>query len=63
MKLSSLFHTMGTYVEMEVYNTEKRTYICTLTKSSRVPIDVYKAEVETVIPLDTEKMAVFVRKC
>lgn len=63
MKLSSLFHAMGTYVEMEVYNTEHRSYICTITRSSRVPIDVYKADVETIVPLDAKKMAVFVKKC
>ena len=62
MRFSSLFRVMGKDVEMEVYQTNPRRYICSVTEDSRVPIEVWRSEVESVTPFTTDRMIVFIRR-
>ena len=60
MKFSSLFKVIGKGSEVEVYRDNPGQYICSVTKSSRVPQEVYRSEVKRITPVGLDRLIVIV---
>lgn len=58
MKFKNLFYVMGEGVEMEVYR-EPAGHLCTVTRRSRVPREVWFSDVKTVTPSGIDHAIVF----
>lgn len=60
MKFSSLFKVIGKGSEVEVYRDNPGQYICSVTRSSRVPQEVYRSEVKRITPVGLDRLIVIV---
>ena len=60
MKFSSLFRVIGKGSEVEVYRDNPGRYICSVTKNSRVPQEVYRSEVKRITPVGLDRLIVIV---
>ena len=58
MKFKNLFYVMGEGVEMEVFR-EPAGHLCTVTRGSRVPREVWFSDVKTVTPSGIDQAIVF----
>lgn len=58
MKFKNLFYVMGESVEMGVFR-EPAGHLCTVTRESRVPREVWFSDVKTVIPSGIGQAIVF----
>lgn len=60
MRFSSLFRVIGKGSEVEVYRDNPGQYICSVTRNSRVPQEVYRSEVKSVAPFGLDRLIVIV---
>lgn len=60
MKFSSLFRVIGKGTEVEVYRDNPRQYLCSVTSTSWVPREVYRAEVKSITPVGLDQLIVIV---
>lgn len=60
MKFSSLFRVIGKGSEVEVYRDNPGQYICSVTRNSRVPQEVYRSEVKSITPVGLDRLIVIV---
>lgn len=62
MKFSGLFRVVGKGTEIEVYRENPGQYICSVTSTSWVPQEVFRAEVKTITPVGLDRLIVVIRK-
>lgn len=62
MKFSSLFRVIGKGSEVEVYRDNPGQYLCSVTKNSRVPQEVYRSEVKSITPVGLDRLIVIVEE-
>lgn len=60
MKFSSLFRVIGKGTEVEVYRDNPGQYLCSVTSTSWVPREVYRAEVKSITPVGLDQFIVIV---